>query len=216
MVLRKLDILGGGSDVSADMDIVYEGIDLHLKSMHKDGIFWRKVSTVPVSFSLGAGINSASAGAGDILFPLSITFTGSDDDPVKIIGPREYAAIPDKDRAGQPEKALWKGGTEFLFYPVPTADGTAKLLYEKIADDTTAGAAVDVDVSMIRHLKDIIAYALGDEFAQTEQKMQRLMREATVAERAIRKLTALRVDLAPVAVDDWHDRSENRETDYGR
>lgn len=214
MVLRKLRVQGT-TDISADMELIYEAVDLRLKTMHKDGIFWRKVTSVPVSFSLGAGVLSASAGAGDILFPLNITFSnGSEDEPVRIVGTREYAAIPDKTRGGDPEVALWKGGSEFLFHPVPTSNGTGKLLYEKIADDTTAGAAVDVEVSMMRWLKDIVAYDLSDEFDQPEDKIRRMMAESVTADRNIKKLTVQRVDLAPVAVDDWG--GSRHETDYGR
>lgn len=217
LVLRKLQTTGANAtDVSADMDLIYEAIDLRLKTMHDLGIFWRKVTSVPVTFSLDAAIASASAGAGDILFPLKVTFTnGTDDDPVDIIGMREYAAIPDKTRGGNPTKALWKGGTEFLFYPVPTADGTAKLLYEKLADDTSAGSAVDVDVSMIRWLKDIVAYDLGDEFSAPEDRMRRLLAESTTAEKNIRRLAVQRVDTVPVAVDDWNDRTGRITSDYG-
>jgi hypothetical protein len=215
MVLRKLNVQNP-TDVSADMDLVYEAIDLRIKTMHTDGTFWRKVTNVPVTFSLSSSIATASAGAGDILFPLKVTFTnGDNDDPVRLIGIREYASIPDKTRSGNPECVLWKGGSEFIFHPVPNADGTAKLVYEKLADDTSAGAAPDVEVSMMRWLKDELAYDLGDEFGQTEQKMQRLMRESMVADKMIKKLSVQRVDTVPVAVDDF-ERSYRHETDYDR
>ena len=97
---------------SADLDTVYEALDLRLKELHKGGIFWRKVTSVPVTFSLSSSVATASAGAGDILFPLKVTFTnGNNDDPVQLIGMREYAEIEDKDRIGNPEKALWKVST---------------------------------------------------------------------------------------------------------
>ena len=42
MVLRKLGVIGAATSVvSADADIVYEAIDLRLKEMHREGIFWR-------------------------------------------------------------------------------------------------------------------------------------------------------------------------------
>lgn len=220
MVLRKVRALGAGATaVSADTDVVYEAIDLRLKEMHRLGIFWRKVTNVPVSFSLGAGVISASAGAGDILFPIKVTYSnGAKDEPVTLIGAREYAAITDKTRSGIPEKALWDGATKFTLYPVPSADGTAKLLYEKIADDTSAGAAIDVDVSMIRWVKDIIAYDLADEFGVPEVTVQRWMKESTLAESNIKKLGQPRVDYESVQVDDFDGRQVNdhRETDYGR
>src|SRR6185295_6941899 len=152
-VLGKVIRIGSTTPETDDAAVVYEALDLRLKEMHKLGTFWRKVTSVPSTFSLSASVATASAGAGDILFPIKVTFTnGPNDDPVYIIGKEEYAAIEDKTRTGNPEKALWKGGSEFIFYPIPYANGTCKLLYEKISDDTTAGTAVDVDVSMIRAL----------------------------------------------------------------
>lgn len=214
-VLGKVIKIGAQTAATAEYDLVYEAIDLRLKELHKLGIFWRKVTPVPVTFSLGAGIVSASAGAGDILFPLTMTFTnGSADDPVEIIGIRQYAQIPDKSRTGNPEKALWKGGTEFFFYPIPESNGTAKLVYEKIADDTSAGAAIDVDVSMLRSIIDLVKYDVADDFGIAEQTQQRWMIESKQAERDIQKLSAPRTDFAPVSVDDWTG-ARNAETDYG-
>lgn len=203
MVLRKLGVLAPGVTAnSADTAVVFEAIDLRLKEMHRRGIFWRKVDAVPKDFSASAGTISAHVGSSDILFPIMMTI-GSSDDPVSIIGPTEYAAISDKDEPGQPTRALWRGSDEFFFHPVPVAAATVKLVYERIADDTSHGAAPDVEVSMMRHLKDIVAYDLGDDFVQPEAKMMRLEREATKAEKAIRALNAERKDYTPVAVDDF-------------
>jgi hypothetical protein len=209
-VLGKVTKLGSTTMDADEAALVYEALDLRLKEMHKLGTFWRKVTSVPVTFSLAAGIASASAGAGDILFPLKVTFTnGTQDDPVYIMGPKEYAAIPDKNIGGNPTKVLWKGGTEFLFYPVPSSQGTAKLLYEKIADDTSAGAAIDIDVSMIRAMIDIIKYDVADDFGINEATQNRWRGEARMAEIDIRKLGALRVDYSPVAVDDFDGRANS-------
>jgi len=216
-VIGKVSKIGATSVSSADADTVYEALDLRLKEMHKMGTFWRKVTSVPVTFSLSSSIATASAGAGDILFPMKVTFTnGDNDDPVYLVNASEYAAIEDKTRIGDPEKVLWKGGSEFIFYPVPGSDGTAKLLYEKIADDTSTGAAVDVDVSMIRPLMDIVKYDVADDFGIDESTQQRWRVECEKAERDIRKLGAPRVDYATVAVDDFDNRQPNsrRDSDY--
>ena len=217
-VLGKVIRIGATTADAPDANTVYQAIDLRLKEMHRLGIFWRKVTSVPVAFSLGAGIATASAGAGDILFPIKMTFTnGVNDDPVDIIGMREYAQIEDKSRGGTPTKALWKGGSEFIFHPVPSADGTAKLLYEKIADDTSAGAAIDIDVAMIRPMMDLVKYDVADDWGIDEQKQLRWKAEAMQAERDIRKLSVQHVDYSPVAVDNFDDRQPNqhRATDYG-
>jgi len=205
------------SVASADLDTVYEAIDLRLKELHKSGVFWRKVTSVPVTFSLSSSVATASAGAGDILFPMKVTFSNvGSDDPVYLIGIREYAEIEDKTLIGDPQKVLWKGGSEFIFYPVPSANGTAKLLYEKLADDTTAGSAMDVDVSMIRPMVDIIKYDVADDYGVDEQTQGRWRAEAMEAQRDIRKLGVQKVDLLPVAVDDFDNRQPNsrRESDY--
>ena len=211
-VLSKVIKIGAATAASADYDTVYEALDLRLKEIHKRGIFWRKVTSVPVTFSLSSSIATASAGAGDILFPMKVTFTNnSKDDPVEIIGPSQYAAIPDKNRTGNPYKVMWKGSSEFVFYPVPDSDGTAKLLYEKIADDTSAGAAIDIDVSMIRPMMDIIKYDVADDYRVSEQVINRWAVDAEKAWMDIKALGALRVDLSTVAVDDF----DNNTTDSG-
>lgn len=204
------------SMASADAEVIYQALDLRLKEMSKVGTFWRKVTEVPVSFSLGAGVASASAGAGDILWPVAMTFTDGDDDlPIQIIGKAEYAAIKDKTRDGTPQQALWDGATKFMLYPRPLAAGTAKLLYEKIADDTSAGAAIDVDVAMIRPMMDIIKYDVADDYGVDERIQVRWKSEARQAEIDIRKLNAQRIDLTAVAVDDFDGRADKiRHTTY--
>ena len=217
-VLGKVIKLGAGSMASADSDTIYEAIDLRLKELHRKGIFWRKVTSVPVTFSLTASVATASAGAGDILFPLKLTWSnGDNDERIELIGMKEYAGILDKKRVGDPYKGLWKGGTEFIFYPVPSANGTAKLLYEKIADDTSAGGAIDVDVAMIRPMMDIIKYDVADDYGIDEQTQIRWRAEAMQAERDLRALGNQRVDISTVRVDDYDDERKTRApTDYGR
>jgi hypothetical protein len=203
-VLGKVLKIGSVTAASADADTVYEALDLRLKEIHKLGIFWRKVTSVPTTFSLSASIATASAGAGEILFPIRVTFSnGSNDDPVSIIGKDEYAKITDKTTTGLPEKVMWKGGSEFVFWPVPAADGTAKLLYESIADDTSAGAVIDIDVAMIRPMMDLVKYDVADDFGIAEGTVTRWAAEAQKAERDIRKLSVQRTDYKPVKVDDF-------------
>jgi hypothetical protein len=205
------------SVASADLETVNEAIDLRLKEMHKLGIFWRKVTSVPVLFSLTGGAVSASAGAGDILFPIKMTWTNGDGDdvPVYIINSNEYSSIVDKTTQGNPRMALWKGSAEFMFYPVPSVNGTAKLLYEKLADDTTAGSAMDVDVSMIRAMIDIVKYDVADDYGISENIQQRWRAEARQAEIDIRKLGNPRTSLLPVAVDDFDGRGTRTNPNIG-
>ena len=204
LALGKLGVkVGGISVASADMEIIYEAVDLRLKEIHSFGIFWRKVTKRPLSFTIPSNVASASASV-DILFPISMhVVDGSLDEPVDIIGVREYAAIQNKAETGVPLKALYAGSAEFIFWPVPTADTTAKLVYERIADDTSSGSAPDVEVSMLRSLKDLVAYDCADHWGKDEVTIGRWEREADKAEKRIRNLSAERVDYSAVAVDDF-------------
>lgn len=215
LVLGKLGVVAaGGTASSADTDTVYEAIDLRLKEIHRLGVFWRKVDPVPLEFSVTASQNSASA-TGDILFPISMTISdGSLDKTVDIIGRREYAAISGKSDTGRPTKALWKGSAEFLFHPVSTVAATAKLVYERYIDDTSAGATMDIDVAMLRHLANIVAYDVADFYGIDESRMARWGKEAEKAELNIRKLSVERKAYSTVSVDDWGP-GERTETDYG-
>jgi len=216
LVLGKLGILAaGGSAASADQDLVYEAIDLRLKEIHRLGIFWRNVAKQSLSFTIPANIASASSTA-DVLFPIAMfAVDGSNDQTVDIIDIRGYAGIENKTETGVPQKALYAGSAEFIFWPVPTAATTAKLVYESIAEDTSASAGTDVDVSMIRWLRDIIAFDLGDHYGKSEQKMARWEKASEKAERNIRRLAVQRVDYAPVVIEDFR-QVGSTETDYGR
>jgi hypothetical protein len=211
MILNKVILLGSETATADDATLVYESIDLRLKEMHRLGIFWRNVNKQPLSFTIQASTTSASASA-DVLFPIQMTVTDiSVDKEVRIISIQEYAGIEDKAESGVPTKVLWAGSAEFIFHPVPTATTTAKLTYESIADDTAANTAIDIDVSMLRWIRDIIAYDIGDYFGIPEQKMNRWMQEAMVAERNIRKLGVQHTDLVTVQVDEFNG---SRKKDY--
>lgn len=199
LALRKLGVMAN-TDVSADMDLCYEATDLRIKEMHALGIFWRKVPPRPISFSLTASVGSASATA-DILFPIKMTvLDGSDDMPVAIISTREYAAIRNKSESGVPQKCVYDGGVQFVFWPVPAVATTAKLVYEQIANDTAAATAPDVDVAMMRSLKDMVAYDLATTFGKRAQEFEK---DSLLAERRIRNLSAQRVDISTVPVDGY-------------
>lgn len=215
LVLGKLGVLAAGETAAAeDATLVYEAIDLRLKELHRRGIFWRKVTRRALSFTIPSSVASASASV-DVLFPIQMhVVVNSLDEPVDIISIRDYANIPNKSELGTPTKVLYNGSAEFIFWPVPTAATTAKVIYEKIADDTAASTQPDVDVAMLRWLRDIIAYDLADYYGLPEKKIQRLGVEAEIAERRIRALSVEKVDYTPVAVDDWTS-TRSIETDYG-
>jgi len=224
MVLGKLTVLDPGETPSAaDSTRVYEAMDLRLKEMpHMLGIMWRKVNPVPLSFNVSAGVVTASATTA-VQFPIALHIVdNSQDEPVEIISPVEYAAIFDKTETGTPTKAMWEDGTSpqhFRFWPVPDRNTTAKLTYQAIPTDTTASAAPDISVAMMRAFSVIVAYDLADDFGLPEGKIQRLKDECKDAKKMLRKINAPRISYAAVAVDDWGNRNKNdfyKDTDYER
>jgi hypothetical protein len=211
LVLGKIQQVQPTAVVSTDMETVYEAVDLRLKEMHVLGIYWRKVAKTPLSFAVTNNVKSASATV-DVLFPISMVLVDGDrDSAVKIISAREYASITDKEATGVPTTAVWKGSAEFIFHPVPITDTTARLTYEKIADDTAAATAPDVDVAVLRSLCDLVKYDLVDQFGVPEDKANRWSKEAAMAEKRIRKLSVERVDTTTVAVDELENRRDRGE-----
>ncbi len=213
MVLRKLRVLERGvTAASADTDVVYEAVDLRLKEIHRLGKFWR--NTTRNTLSVTASVISLSASA-DVLFPIVCTVVdNSVDCPLEIISLRQYAQIENKTENGVPQKIVHNGGAEFKLWPVPDSDTTIKIFYESIADDVSSASAPDVDVSMLRWLKDIIAYDVSDDFGLPENRIERFRSEAHEAEINIRRLNAQNVDYCDVAIDDYTPR-QSTETDYG-
>lgn len=205
MVLRKLSALGNGDTAdSDDLTIVYEAMDLRLKEFGDLFTPWWKVSGATTDLSLTASVAYVAAPS-DIAHPISLAIRdGSDDLPVTFIDHRKYQAIQTKTDTGTPEQAFYDPvQSRFYFYYTPDSAYTAKLTYQKLADDTADGSAPDVPVSAMRSLRNILCYDLGDDFGIEEERMMRFAKEAEIGERRIRFLTARRSDPQPVEISSY-------------
>ena len=214
-ILRKLGVIASGESASVnDLAIIYEAMDLRLKELHVLGLFWRKLTTTEATFTITANTAVAATGLTDILFPVSMHVTiNNNDTDIKIIDPISYSTIELKTQQGEPLYAMRRDNS-FVFWPVPTANRTAKLTYEKIIDDTQVSTAPDVEVSMMKSLITLVSSDLADSFGIDERKIIRLLKEAEMAERKIRNLSAPRVDLLPVQLDNFEYRTSNIKTDW--
>jgi hypothetical protein len=213
MVLRKIRVLEPGVTATSAMnDVLFEAIDLRLKESHRLGIVWRNTTRNTLSATTSLVSLSAST---DVLFPIAcMVVDGGRDEPLEIISLRQYAQIDSKTETGVPQKIVHNGGAEFKLWPVPASDTTVKIFYESIADDVSSASAPDVDVAMLRWMKDLIAYDVADDFGVPEERIARFEREAMRAEVNIRRLNAPQVDYQDVCVDDYSPRGST-ETDYG-
>lgn len=202
MIARKLGVKAEGQNLSAEeANIVDEGLNLRLKELHRLDLLWWQIAGAQTSVSITGGMATATISATDYLFPVSLMLTvGTEQQPVEIIGHREYQAIPDKASTGTPEKAYVSGTTVYM-HPVPLASGSLKLTYESVAADVEAGAAPDVPVEMMRSLACVVAADLIDDFDVDAQRAARLMAGVEPAMRTIRALNQQRVDATTVTVD---------------
>lgn len=202
LIARKLGVKEQGQDLSAeDAEIVYEAINLRLKELHSIGLLWWQISGAQTSVAITSGTATATISATDYLLPVSLMLTvGTEQQPVEIIGHREYQAIPDKAQTGEPTQALISG-TTIRMHPVPNADGSLKLTYQAIAADAENGAAPDVPVEMMRAFACVVAADLVDDFDVEPNRAARLMVGVEPAMRTIRALNQQSVDSNTVTVD---------------
>lgn len=195
MILRKLRARSDFSTPSANtIQIVNEGINLRLKSMHAQQVMWYQIAASQSDVALVAGTATANAPT-DCLFPVSVALRiGNEDVPVAIVGHNEFQAIPDKVSEGEPTHVHFSGGV-LRFAPVPIENYTAKITYEAIAEDVAQGDPLDIRVEMMRAFSVIVAADLIDDFGLPEERAKRLLAEAQEAKRDILRLNALRVDI---------------------
>lgn len=201
LVLRKLGELAVGEPPSADsVAVVDEAMDLRLKEMHAMGTLWWRVSNATTDVSLTAGVATAAVPAA-MLFPVTMYLrVGSDDNPVDIVGHREFQAIQGKSESGEPSKVIVEG-SNFRFWPVPQSNYTAKLTYQAIAEDTVDGSRPDVPVGALRAFAVLVAGDLVHDYGTPEPFASRLLAERESAMRVIRAVSSQRTDTTPVTPD---------------
>jgi hypothetical protein len=201
MILRKLRVLGVDRVASPEEEaIVYEAIDVRLKALHQLGTLWWKVSPTPTDVVLTAGVATATAPT-DMLYPVSLKIRRNNEDfPLDIVSNAAFQDIGTKLDTGRPEKVVVYNGT-LRFYPVPNENYTVKLVYQKIVDDTVAGAAPDLVAGAVVFLKTIIAYDVADDFGAPENRMPRLAAEAKEAKHDLRSLLPQRASTETVTVE---------------
>lgn len=196
MVLRKLGAYEIGNPPEPEEALmVYEGIDLRLKELHKKQILWWQVSPAATTVLLTASTATLPA---DLLFAVTLKLTvGGEDRDIDLIDHRTYQDIQNKADTGEPTKALVSGQTAYL-WPVPNATYSARLTYQAISADTEQNTAPDVPVSMLRPLSVLVSADLADAFQVPEAKVRRLMQEAEMAQKDIASLNAQSTSATPV------------------
>jgi len=203
MILRKLGEKSDGQAPDAETaEIVYEAMALRLRELHGLGIKWYQVAPSQTTVALVAGTATASLSAvTDFLFPVTAMLTvGTEQREMRIVGHRTYQAIPNKAESGEPELMFTAGGTAY-FWPVPNANGSAKITYEAIAADLVTATAPDLPVEMMRAFAILCAADLVPDFNVKPQQAATIYAQVDGAMKTIRALSAERVDTETVSPD---------------
>lgn len=187
-VLEKLRVLAEGETAQdSDKARVYDAIDQRLKELHALGILWFNVDGIETELALTAGTNTVTFPL-YLLYPVTVSVTDNNKDyPVEIISHIKYHEIEDKTRTSIPEQIFAYNGIGYL-WPVPDKAYTLNLTYQQIADDTAASTQPDVEVSMLRALKNMVCYDLADTYSVPEPRIIRMASEANDAVKLIRLL----------------------------
>lgn len=201
-ILRKLGRLAIGQSVPSEHStIVYEAMDLRLKELHAKDALWFDVSGAQTDVAMTQGSNTVALGA-NVLYPLTLAISvDGKDQPIDLVGHREFQKIRTKTETGQPTKALFSGGALYL-WPVPNMNYTAKMTFQSVAADTAPATAPDVDTGMLRSFKNIVAYDLVDDFMLTnEAKIARMRADAEEGMKTILELNQQKTDNTTVTAE---------------
>lgn len=188
-VLEKLRVTGEGeTPLDEDKARVYNAIDMRLKELHALGTLWFNVNGVATELALSVGVNTITLPL-YVLFLVSASITEStlDDCNIEIVSHANYHGIEDINCKGKPTKIFVFNGIGYL-WPVPDKAYILNITYEQIAADTQASTQPNVEVSMLRALKNMVCYDLADTYSVPEQRILRLQQEASDAANVIKLL----------------------------
>ena len=186
---------------ASDAALFYEALDLQLKSLHRLGVLWWKVSSTTTDVTLTSGDGTEDAPT-DMLYMVDlIVRSGSTDSPVEIITNSEYQDIENKSDSGLPNRAyVDQEGQKIFLHPIPDSAYTLKETYAKIADDSATGTAPDIPVWGFNALVDLLKFDLADSFGISEEKISRWGFSARKAMKDLRIMNAPKIDHTVVKV----------------
>ncbi len=176
-VLQKLGTLARGETPDPDdSELVYDQLDMLLKELPIHGYSWPKTVSGQATLLLLAATQATALPAD--YFPgtamVSYLDSSSNEVPLDLVTLEQWNKIPRKSEPGDYPRFGYIDNFNVLHtYPVQTAQRTAKLVYQQIADDTTAVGGVDLSQIWLKGLIYGLAAALGDEFGASSDQIIR-------------------------------------------
>lgn len=144
--LEHMNVVGAGDAVTADdQNLALRALDTVLKELPLSGYSWPKLSgDVALTWASGTP-QTISLPADYFNYPSVRVTANSQPLPLKQIPHAEWVAKTDRTTTApypthfyvSPDKTLY-------FWPIPTADPSATLQYQRIVDDAVATSAPDI------------------------------------------------------------------------
>lgn len=196
-VLQKCGVLASSETASAaDYALVLDVINGTIKALHADGLLWWAVNTEPMDFASGVDALPVPLDFSEAVFAYWVGAAGR----VRLIERGEYEAIFDKTQDGTPE-VLFVDGEVLRLWPVPSADGTLRLTYQREIADAEGIAPLAIPPSIVKPMVDLIAAEVLPYFGVPMAAAARLERDAARATMTLRQLSVQRAEPAPVQAE---------------
>ena len=176
--MEKCGALGVGETPSAaDRSLCLEALDGLLKTLAWDGYAWPKYSQTSSALTYLAATPTVTMPTdfydAEMLF---YTDSSGNDKQLARLTADQWADIPNKAATGSFPVKYWMNEAHVAYiWPIPTANVSGKLWYQKIIDDSVAGSPVDLDSAWNIGLVYGIAAEIADEFDVPEPKIARFM-----------------------------------------
>ena len=167
-------IAAGGTPEAADRSLALEALDGLLKELPWHGFSWPKTVSGQTSLTLVAA-TQITALPSDYYGNAVLTYLDAslNELPIGLVQFADWNAIIQKTQAAKyPKYGYIDNFLVLRTWPIQSANVTAKLVYQKVIDDTVASTAPDVNNQWFLSLPYGIAAEIGFEFGRPLSEIQ--------------------------------------------
>lgn len=173
--MEKCGALGVGETPSAaDRSLCLEALDGILKQLAWYGYSWPKITQAQTSITFTANVGTVTLPT-DYYDATMVNYVDAsgNEKPVTLITLRDWNDLTNKTQTGTyPLKGFIDNGDVLNIWPVPTANVSGKLWYQRIIDDSVASSSVNLDSPWLLGLVYGVAEEIGHEFGVNPARIQ--------------------------------------------
>ena len=155
--LRELSVIAVGETASAeDQAACVEALDVILEELSSIGYLWSQERQADVAYLAGSTVDLSSYGKVHTVKLLD----GAKETPLSMHTERSWIFISDKTETGTPLQIYIEPQGIGNFYPVPDANGTIRIYYNRVIPPSAAAAVPEIPVGWGRALQLGVAVEL--------------------------------------------------------